>query len=91
MADKNKNAPSETEREAKVKKIIVEQLICDESDVTPESDIKEDLGADSLDMVELVMVIEEEFEIVIVDADAEKIKTVSDIYKFLNKTLPPEL
>ena len=62
----------------KVKKIIVEQLGVDENEVTPEASITDDLGADSLDQVELVMAFETEFNIDIPDEEAEKIKTVGD-------------
>ena len=62
----------------KVKKIIVEQLGVDESEVTPEASITDDLGADSLDQVELVMAFETEFGIDIPDEEGEKIKTVGD-------------
>ena len=62
----------------KVKKIIVEQLGVDESEVTPEASITDDLGADWLDQVELVMAFETEFNIDIPDEEAEKIKTVGD-------------
>ncbi len=62
----------------KVKKIIVEQLGVDAEEVTPEASITEDLGADSLDQVELVMAFETEFSIDIPDEEAEKIKTVAD-------------
>ncbi|MBV8602261.1 MAG: acyl carrier protein [Candidatus Eremiobacteraeota bacterium] len=62
----------------KVKKIIVEQLGVEESEVTPEASITDDLGADSLDQVELVMAFETEFNIDIPDEEAEKIKTVGD-------------
>lgn len=62
----------------KVKKIIVEQLGVDEAEVTTEASITEDLGADSLDQVELVMAFETEFSIDIPDEEAEKIKTVGD-------------
>jgi acyl carrier protein len=65
----------------KVKKIIVEQLGVDESEVTPEASITDDLGADSLDQVELVMAFETEFGIDIPDEEAEKIKTVGDAVK----------
>jgi acyl carrier protein len=65
----------------KVKKIIVEQLGVDESEVTPEASITDDLGADSLDQVELVMAFETEFNIDIPDEEAEKIKTVGDAVK----------
>jgi acyl carrier protein len=63
---------------ARVKKIIVEQLGVEENEVTTEASITEDLGADSLDQVELVMAFETEFGIDIPDEEAEKIKTVGD-------------
>jgi acyl carrier protein len=62
----------------RVKKIIVEQLGVEENEVTPEASITDDLGADSLDQVELVMAFETEFGIDIPDEEAEKIKTVGD-------------
>jgi acyl carrier protein len=62
----------------KVKKIIVEQLGVDEAEVTTEASITDDLGADSLDQVELVMAFETEFNIDIPDEEAEKIKNVGD-------------
>ena len=62
--------------EEKVKQIIVEQLGVDESEVTPTASFVDDLGADSLDQVELVMAFEEAFDIEIPDEDAEKIQTV---------------
>ena len=62
--------------EEKVKKIIAEQLSVSEDQITPEASFVEDLGADSLDTVELVMALEEEFETEIPDEDAEKITTV---------------
>ncbi|TAM58939.1 acyl carrier protein [bacterium] len=65
----------------KVKKIIVEQLGVDEDEVTLEASITDDLGADSLDQVELVMAFETEFSIDIPDEEAEKIKTVGDAVK----------
>ncbi|AAN51642.1 MULTISPECIES: acyl carrier protein [Leptospira] len=68
----------------KVKSIIVEQLGVDESEVTPEAHFIDDLGADSLDTVELVMALEEEFGIEISDEDAEKIQTVGDVTKFID-------
>ncbi len=64
--------------EEKVKQIIVEQLQVDEAEVTPGASFQEDLGADSLDVVELVMQFEEAFDLEIPDEDAEKIKTVKD-------------
>jgi acyl carrier protein len=72
----------------KVKKIIVEQLGVDESEVTPEASITDDLGADSLDQVELVMAFETEFNIDIPDEEAEKIKTVGDAVKRIDETAP---
>ena len=64
--------------EERVKQIIVEQLGVDEAEVTPSASFVDDLGADSLDTVELVMAFEEAFEIEIPDEDAEKIRTVQD-------------
>ncbi|MCB0364773.1 MAG: acyl carrier protein [Bdellovibrionaceae bacterium] len=69
--------------EPKVKKIIEEQLGVDPERVKLEASFIDDLGADSLDIVELVMAMEEEFEIEIPDEDAEKLKTVSDVCKYL--------
>jgi acyl carrier protein len=69
----------------KVKKIIVEQLGVDESEVTPEASITDDLGADSLDQVELVMAFETEFNIDIPDEEAEKIKTVGDAVRYIEE------
>ena len=67
----------------KVKEIIVEQLGVDPEKVKAEASFIDDLGADSLDIVELVMAMEEEFEIEIPDEDAEKLRTVSDVMKYL--------
>jgi acyl carrier protein len=72
----------------KVKKIIVEQLGVDEAEVTEEASITDDLGADSLDQVELVMAFETEFNIDIPDEEAEKIKTVGDAVKKIDETAP---
>ncbi len=69
----------------KVKKIIVEQLSAEESEVTPEASFIEDLGADSLDIVELIMALEEEFGVEIPDEDAEKIATVGDAVKYIQE------
>jgi acyl carrier protein len=71
--------------EEKVKQIIVEQLQVDEAEVTPGASFQEDLGADSLDVVELVMQFEEAFDIQIPDEDAEKIKTVKDAIDYIEK------
>ncbi|GAC1418596.1 MAG: acyl carrier protein [Candidatus Velthaea sp.] len=70
----------------KVKKIIVEQLGVEESEVTMEASITDDLGADSLDQVELVMAFETEFNIDIPDEEAEKIKTVGDAVTKIDAT-----
>ncbi len=67
----------------KIREIIVEQLDVDEDKVTSEASITEDLGADSLDVVDLVMSIEESFDIEIPDEEVENIKTVGDIVKFI--------
>lgn len=67
----------------KIRKIIVEQLDVDEDKVTAEASITEDLGADSLDVVDLVMSIEESFDLEIPDEEVENIKTVGDIVKFI--------
>src|SRR3954462_13531743 len=69
----------------KVKQIIVEQLGVDEGEVTPTASFLDDLGADSLDTVELVMAFEEAFEIEIPDEDAEKIRTAQDAGEYIGK------
>ncbi|MCH7946667.1 MAG: acyl carrier protein [candidate division Zixibacteria bacterium] len=68
----------------RVKNIIIEQLGVEESQVTETAKFVEDLGADSLDTVELVMALEEEFTVEIPDEDAEKIATVGDAVKYIN-------
>ena len=65
--------------------IIAKQLGVDEENVTPDASFMEDLGADSLDTVELVMALEEEFDIEIPDSDAEKIQTVQDALSYLDE------
>ncbi|MHB1041810.1 MAG: acyl carrier protein [Eubacteriales bacterium] len=69
----------------KVKSIIVEQLGVEAEDVKMESSFVDDLGADSLDIVELVMALEEEFDIEIPDEDAEKIRTVGEAVKYIQE------
>jgi acyl carrier protein len=69
----------------KVKKTIVEQLGVEESEVTMDASITDDLGADSLDQVELVMALETEFNLDIPDEEAEKIKTVGDAVKYIEE------
>jgi acyl carrier protein len=68
-----------------VKEVVVEQLNVNPDEVKLESDFVEDLGADSLDVVELVMALEEKFEIEIPDEDAEGIKTVKDVVDYIEK------
>jgi acyl carrier protein len=69
--------------EARVKEIIVEQLGVSETEVVPEAKFIDDLGADSLDLVELVMALEEEYGTEISDEEAEKIITVGDAYEYI--------
>jgi len=71
--------------DAKVKEIIAKQLSISEDEVSPDASFQEDLGADSLDTVELVMALEEEFDIEIPDDDATKIRTVQDAVDYLGK------
>lgn len=73
-----------TNIEAKVKSIIADQLGVGEDEIKPDSSFIEDLGADSLDIVELVMAMEEEFEVEIPDEEAENIKTVGDAINYVN-------
>ncbi|WP_313562778.1 acyl carrier protein [Ruminiclostridium cellobioparum] len=69
----------------KVKKLIVEQLGVEEDDIQMESSFIDDLGADSLDIVELIMALEEEFSLEITDNEAEKITTVGDAVEYIQK------
>jgi acyl carrier protein len=69
--------------EDKVKKIIAEKLSVDLEEIVPEASFVDDLGADSLDLVELIMSMEEEFDIDIPDEDAEKMVTVKDVFDFI--------
>ncbi len=71
--------------EAKVKEIIVEELGVETDKVTPDASFVDDLGADSLDTVELVMAFEEEFGIDIPDEDAEQMRTVGDAISYIDK------
>jgi len=73
--------------EGQVKEIIVEQLGVDEAQVAAEASFIDDLGADSLDTVELVMAFEEKFDIEIPDEDAEKMRTVGDAVEYLSSKL----
>tara|TARA_B100000427_G_scaffold208889_1_gene174040 strand:- start:163 stop:396 length:234 start_codon:yes stop_codon:yes gene_type:complete len=74
-----------SEISAKVKAIIVDKLVIDESEVTNESNFMSDLGADSLDTVELIMEFEKEFDVQIPDDEAEKITTVGEAIKYLEE------
>ncbi|MCI1982050.1 MAG: acyl carrier protein [Oscillospiraceae bacterium] len=67
----------------KVKKILGDQFDVEEEKITPETNFIDDLGADSLDVVDLMMSVEDEFEIEIPDADVESIKTVGDLVKYI--------
>ena len=69
----------------KIREIVVEQLGVDAEQVTPEANFVDDLGADSLDTVELIMAFEEEFDVEIPDTDAEKIKTVQDVMDYIEE------
>ena len=71
--------------EKRVKEIIVDKLTVDENEVTPAAEFSKDLGADSLDTVELIMEFEKEFDITIPDADAEKISTVGDAISYIEE------
>jgi acyl carrier protein len=77
------NSMAEKSIEEKVKDIIVEQLGVNPEQVTPQASFIEDLGADSLDIVELVMAFEEEFGVEVPDEDAEKLQTVGDVIKYI--------
>ena len=73
--------------QAKIIKLIVEQLDADSNNISLEDSFMDDLGADSLDTVELIMAFEEEFDIEIPDEDAENIRTVGDVIKYLEDKL----
>jgi acyl carrier protein len=67
----------------RVKKIVIDRLGVEEAEVTAEASFKDDLGADSLDVVELVMELEDEFDLEISDEDAEKVTTVGEVVKYI--------
>ncbi len=71
--------------EDKVKKLIAEKLEVDPGDVVPRASLIDDLGADSLAIVEMIMTMEEEFDIEVPDDDAEKLRTVEDAIKYIQK------
>jgi len=78
------------EIESKLKQIVMDRLDVDEDHITPEASFVEDLGADSLDIVELIMGIEEEFDIEIPDEDAEKLTTVGGALEYIKSKLGVE-
>jgi acyl carrier protein len=82
---RKRNGGATVETLDRVKKVVVEQLDVNPDEVTPAASFVEDLGADSLDMVELTMAFEEEFDIEIPDEDAEKITTVQDAVNYLEE------
>ena len=69
----------------KVKEIIVDSLSCDESQVTMEANLKDDLEADSLDAVEVIMALEDKYDIEIAEEDAENFKTIADIVNYIEE------
>lgn len=71
--------------EEKIRAIIVDQLCVDPSEVTPEANFKDDLGCDSMDLIELVMEFESEFGVEVPDADIEGLHTVQDVYDYISK------
>jgi len=73
--------------ESRLKEIVAEQLGISEDEIVPEASFIEDLGADSLDIVELIMALEEEFDIEISDEEAEKIQTVQDAINFIMENI----
>ena len=78
------------EVQAKLKEIVIDRLIAEEDQIKPEASFVEDLGADSLDIVELIMGIEEEFDIEIPDEDAEKLTTVGEAMAYVKTKLGAE-
>ena len=87
LPETNKSKMDMAELETKVVKIVAEKLSIDEKSVTVASRFQEDLGADSLDVVELLMEIEEEFGVSISDEDSEKLVTVGDAVRFISNKL----
>ena len=81
--------PKSASVEERVKRIVIEQLGVEEAEVVPKARLAEDLGADSLDVVELIMALEEAFDIEIEDGEAEKLKTVGDLIQCVQAHLKP--
>ena len=71
----------------KIKNLLAEQLDSDENDMTMDTDIAKDLGADSLDVVELLMAIEDEFDIEVPDEEIENIKTIGDLVEYIQSNI----
>jgi acyl carrier protein len=71
----------------KIKNLLAEQLDADENDMTMDTDIAKDLGADSLDVVELLMAIEDEFDIEVPDEEIENIKTIGDLVEYIQSNI----
>ncbi|MBQ1935574.1 MAG: acyl carrier protein [Clostridia bacterium] len=71
----------------KVRTLLAEQLELDENEIQLDSSFVEDLGADSLDVVEMLMILEEEFDVTVPDEDAEKFQTVKDVVDFLKESV----
>lgn len=78
---------SSSDIKERIVEIIANQLGIDQEDVTPQASVVDDLGADSLDVVELIMALEEEFNLEIPDEEAEKIKNVQDIFQYMESAL----
>jgi len=78
---------SAADMKERIVEIIANQLGIDKEDITPEANVVDDLGADSLDVVELIMALEEEFDLEIPDEEAEKIKNVQDIFDYMQNAL----
>jgi acyl carrier protein len=72
----------------RIREMVAEQLGVDQSDVQPDANILEDLGADSLDVVELVMALEEAFDIEVPDEDVEGLRTIGDVQKYIQQRVP---
>ena len=73
------------DREARIRSIVADQLGVDRGEVTPDASILDDLGADSLDVVELVMAIEDEFDIEVPDEDVERMRTIGDMERYVTE------
>jgi acyl carrier protein len=73
------------DRESRIRSIVADQLGVDRGEVTPDASILDDLGADSLDVVELVMAIEDEFDIEVPDEDVERMRTIGDMERYVTE------